>query len=123
MLSVTKRFEFEAAHHLPDYDGICQNLHGHSYKLEVEVGLQSFQGLSKTGIIIDFKLLKEIVNEKVISVYDHEDLNEHFDNPTAENMVVWISHILWHEFKNHNIELIKVNLYETSNSYVTWKRN
>ncbi|WDC84441.1 6-carboxytetrahydropterin synthase [Caloramator sp. mosi_1] len=53
MLTVSKEFNFEAAHMLSEHQGDCKNLHGHSYKMIVEV-----TGDIKNGMVIDFKDLK-----------------------------------------------------------------
>ena len=54
---VLKEFEFDAAHYLPEYNGKCERLHGHTYKLVVKV-----EGTpDKEGMVIDFIRLKNIV--------------------------------------------------------------
>ena len=68
---VTKEFSFEAAHFLPDYVGCCFLTHGHSYKLFVSVKA----GVNpNTGMVVDFKMLKEKVEEslKVVSILEKE---------------------------------------------------
>lgn len=90
MLTVTKIFTFDACHSLPDYVGPCARLHGHTYKLEVTVCGELTKKGPKRGMIIDFSVLKKIVEKEVISKYDHDFLNNFFENPTAENMVVRI---------------------------------
>ena len=85
-LKVTKQFGFEAAHFLTKYHGKCERMHGHSYKLLVTV-----EGpLQENGMVIDFVILKKIVRERVIDKFDHQCLNDFFENPTAENVAVWI---------------------------------
>ena len=116
MLTVCKEFEFHAAHHLPCHDGKCKNVHGHGYVLEVEVagGLREYG--PDTGMIIDFSDLKRIVNEEVIEKLDHKNLNDLFENPTAEVMVNWIAGVL-----SLSLQVIRVRLYETRTSYAEWK--
>lgn len=127
-VSVTKIFEFEAAHRLPDYDGACKNLHGHSYKLEVEVSGYTDK---VTGMIIDFKIFKKIVEDAVLYKYDHSNLNDFFSMPTAENMVVSIAKNL-SEIINFiqpgkpskgfsGMSVVRVRLWETSTSYAEVK--
>ena len=59
---VLKEFEFDAAHYLPEYNGKCERLHGHTYKLVVKV-----QGTpDHEGMVIDFIRLKNIVKENVL---------------------------------------------------------
>ena len=120
MLTVTKIFHFEAAHSLPDYKGACHNLHGHSYKLEVTVGGRVQASGEKKGMIIDFKDLKSIVYKFILNKLDHTNLNEMFDNPTAEDMVRYIGNVLYPVFKNESLELVKIRLWETNDSYAEY---
>ncbi len=116
MISVTKCFEFEAAHHLPDYDGPCKNVHGHTYRLEVEVS-----GGLVNGMVMDFSELKRTVQETVITTHDHADLNEIYIYPSAERMVDFIAGVLMEEMPGH-IQLERIRLWETSSSYAEWRR-
>jgi 6-pyruvoyltetrahydropterin/6-carboxytetrahydropterin synthase len=117
-VAVTKIFTFDSAHRLDDYIGKCANLHGHTYKLEVEV-----RGLTDhRGIVVDFTDLKKIVNEQIIAKYDHQFLNDHFPfNTTAENMVVYFFELIDNYMKKlesqQEIELKRVRLWETPTSY------
>jgi 6-pyruvoyltetrahydropterin/6-carboxytetrahydropterin synthase len=122
MISVCKTFSFESAHFLPYYSGNCHNHHGHSYKLEVEIsGPIQTEGPEK-GMIVDFKLLKKTVMDKVVDKLDHQMLNTLFDNPTAEEMVYWIAMAL-----NKVVPLPvvpeRVRLWETSTSYAEWRKD
>ena len=73
MISVTKEFSFDCAHMLSGHQGLCANLHGHTYKLQVEV--TSLNGILKEGpsrgMIVDFKHLKHIVKEQIVDKFDH----------------------------------------------------
>ena len=73
ILRLTKQFTFEMAHCLTGYDGPCQNLHGHSYRLEVTVEgePERDKNSAKQGMVIDFRELKNIVNEVIVSKFDH----------------------------------------------------
>lgn len=121
MLTVTKRFTFEACHHLPYYEGACHRLHGHSYKLNVTVTGDRITDKDnpKCGMIIDFKDLKKIVNKEVVDRYDHTDLNTFFENPTAENMVVAMAHDIEHNLPE-GVKLVSVKLWETEDSYAEY---
>ena len=112
--SVTKCFGFEASHHLPNYNGACSRLHGHSYKLHVTVSGSVDEA---TGMIIDFNVLKAVVKEKVVDKYDHRYLNDFFSNPTAENMVQHIFKKLNVEFSKMGLSLESVKLWETETSF------
>ncbi len=75
---------FSAAHQLMRYQGKCENIHGHNWKVTVSV---SGENLNETGFIIDFGDLKKYLAE-ILIFFDHRNLNElpPFDteNPTAE---------------------------------------
>jgi 6-pyruvoyltetrahydropterin/6-carboxytetrahydropterin synthase len=111
---VTKIFKFETAHQLTDsYSKECQEIHGHSYKLEV-----TFEGPIDpiTGMVIDFKLIKEIV-QPIVDYFDHsfftkENYNQ---NPTAENMA---NDIFW-KIREETLLIVKVKLWETETGFVT----
>ena len=62
-IRITKRFHFEMAHTLFEYDGLCRNIHGHSYYLEVTVTGEprNEPGHPKDGMVIDFGELKNLV--------------------------------------------------------------
>lgn len=113
-VSVTKSFSFESAHKLPDYDGACSRLHGHSYKLQVTVGGSVDEA---TGMIIDFTVLKKVVEKEVVSKYDHRYLNDFYENPTAENMVQHIFRELDSRFNKMGLFVESVKLWETESSF------
>ncbi|MBP9185517.1 MAG: 6-carboxytetrahydropterin synthase [Bacteroidia bacterium] len=135
MLSITKIFRFEAAHAISDYDGACKNIHGHGYELHVAVSTKS---TLTNNMIIDFKVLKGIVNDAVINDYDHSlmlktnSLNLESthqintkklwlaDEPTAEIMILDMAAKL-QPVMPQNIYLKKLKLYETSTCFVTWE--
>ena len=118
-VSVTKCFGFESAHFLPNYDGDCSRLHGHSYKLQVTVSGSVDEA---TGMVIDFNVLKDIVNNKVVHKYDHQFLNEFFHNPTAENMVQHIFKELNVAFAKVGLTVESVKLWETESSFAECRR-
>jgi len=113
-MKVTKLFTFDSAHNLVNYKGKCEELHGHTYKLEVTVKGKA----DHEGMIIDFVTLKEIVNEKIIKKLDHKYLNEVLGfNTTCENILFW----MWNELKDilngENYSLYKLKLWETPTSF------
>ena len=61
------------AHALHAYDGLCANIHGHSYRLLVTVrgNIKEEKGSPKNGMVLDFSVLKEIVKPMIIEKYDH----------------------------------------------------
>jgi len=122
-MEITKIYEFEAAHYLPHYDGICKHLHGHSYRLEVTVsGPVKMMGV-KQGMVMDFSDLKKIIegipycSSKKL---DHSNLNKLYENPTAEIMAESIAFDLMSTLPE-KISLRQVRLWETRTSYATWR--
>ena len=124
MISVTKCFEFEAAHCLPDHKGKCKHVHGHSYRLEVEISLEDkkFNAL-ESGILVDFSDLEKLVKVYVVDRLDHTMLNDFFGTmiPSAENMVMWIKTTIQSVLEGH-FTVERVRLWETSTSYAEWRR-
>ncbi|WP_258084512.1 6-pyruvoyl trahydropterin synthase family protein [Thermococcus thermotolerans] len=81
---IVERFKFEAAHAVI-IDGKPEETHGHTFRLEVTV-----EGELKRGYVMDFLELRRIVNE-IIGKLDHRNLNTLFENPTTENVALWIA--------------------------------
>ena len=77
---------FDAAHQLKGYQGPCENLHGHTFRVQVTIGGEK---LRKEGFLLDFKEIKSALRE-ILSEFDHHNLNElaYFksENPTSENL-------------------------------------
>lgn len=124
---ITKRFTFEACHHLPNYNGKCANVHGHSYKLEVTVSTEKNFTMGHSSpynnMVIDFSTLKSIVNAEVVNKYDHQDLNEFFAMPTAESMVVEMFEDIRSKLNDmfDFVRLEEVKLWETEDSYASFR--
>jgi 6-pyruvoyltetrahydropterin/6-carboxytetrahydropterin synthase len=139
MIRITKEFKFEMAHALHGYDGLCKNIHGHSYKLWVTVKgqVRNENGHVKDGMVIDFAELKEIVKPEIIDKYDHSlvlnansphasiDLSA-FEKvfylpyqPTSENLVMDFATIIQSRMTKRII-LCKVVLSETATSFAEW---
>ena len=118
MITICRTFTFDSAHFLPHHEGKCQRNHGHTFSLQIELqGREIKQEGSETGMIMDFGALKKIVETKVIDILDHHCLNDVLENPTAENLVIWIRDQLRIQLPN----LIRVRVYETRNSYAEWR--
>ena len=117
-LSVCKTFTFDSAHYLPNYEGKCKNLHGHTFRLEVEVSSTLPKPLitegPKQGMVIDFGDLATAVQTQVIDVLDHSLLNDTIQNPTAENILIWIQDKL--RVLPYGM-LKRMRLYETPGSF------
>ena len=107
---------FAAAHHLLNYNGECENQHGHNWKVEAY-----FRGteLDKSNLLIDFKVLKKHVNE-IVDYLDHKDLNElpEFENqsPSSE----FIARYIYKEAKKIFPQISRVNVWETSTSRASY---
>ena len=73
MLTVTKTVSFDAAHILTNHQGMCRNLHGHTYRVDVSVRRVSAAPDADTpsDMVIDFKDLKKVIEDAVVSRFDH----------------------------------------------------
>jgi 6-pyruvoyltetrahydropterin/6-carboxytetrahydropterin synthase len=90
--TLRKQFRFEAAHQLPNHDGKCARLHGHSYRVELAVTgpIRDADGAPDEGMVIDFARLKEAW-EPLHRQLDHRNLNDLLAFPTtAENIAWWL---------------------------------
>ena len=66
MFKISKEFSFDMAHLLDGHDGKCQNLHGHTYKLQVEISGDLYESGAKKAMVIDFSDLKSIVKKTIL---------------------------------------------------------
>ncbi len=112
--------DFAAAHYLRNYEGPCSRVHGHNWKVEVEV---SASRLDEIGMGLDFKWIKQATN-KLVERLDHQNLNELpvFDqqNPTAENIAAWLYRELSRMLNTDVIRVASVTLWETERACVTY---
>ena len=133
MISVTRREQFAASHRLynPAWSeerndavfGKCNNLagHGHNYVLEVTVVGDVDPD---TGYVVDLKLLKDIIRERVMDKLDHKNLNVDVDFlagviPTAENIATGIWRQLADALPAGRLE--RIVLHETENNKVEYR--
>jgi len=112
--TVWKRVTFDAAHHLPNYKGACHRVHGHTYT--VELGLQG-EVSTITGMVVDMSKLSSFLKSTIIKWYDHCDLNKFFENPTAENIALYLLGVAQTCFKYDQPSNIFVRVYETPTSW------
>jgi 6-pyruvoyltetrahydropterin/6-carboxytetrahydropterin synthase len=116
MFEVSTEVTFSAAHRLNEYNGPCENMHGHNWRVRAYV---RSAGLNSIGIAIDFKILREKLAESV-AILDHTDLNAIFDpekiNPSSENMAKFIFERLKTNLSKSGCDLWKVEVYETATS-------
>jgi len=133
-MKIAKEFRWEMGHRLPFHEGLCKNIHGHSYKMAVEIVGE----VNKSGMIIDFydlgKVIKPIINE-----YDHAFLCWENDKPlleflerqdmkrvivpyqgTVENICSDLISKVYDGLKNltgYKFQKLNVKIFETPNSY------
>ncbi len=121
MWRIEKEFKFEAAHFLPNHDGKCKRMHGHSW---VGRAILEGQGVEregpKAGMLMDFGDITAAIENTVEDRLDHHLLNDTLDleNPTAE----MIASYLYHAWKNALPGLVAVRIEETCTSGVEYRR-
>jgi 6-pyruvoyltetrahydropterin/6-carboxytetrahydropterin synthase len=110
---------FSAAHQLHGYPGHCGRLHGHTWKIRVEIETDR---TDEIGISVDFRKLKEIT-ESVLEPLDHHHINQipPFDreNPTAEHL----SRYLYREVREKLppfTRMVQVVVWESENYAVSY---
>ena len=141
-IRVTKQFKFETGHALYGHDGLCKNLHGHSYKLDVTIiGIPVNDPKdAKNGMVIDFSDLKTIVNKEIVDPFDHatvlnvssphKEIADEMEKrghkvirvkyqPTSEMMVLDFVDIIQAKLPNH-LKLYSLKLRETSTAFAEW---
>lgn len=111
---------FSGGHHLRAYPGNCENPHGHNWKVKVTVRADKLDHL---GMGIDFKQLKQIVNN-VVDELDHHDLNEHPAfrdiNPSSEHISMFLFHALKEGLQTDRYSLYSVEVRETDSTGVVY---
>lgn len=131
---LVRRFEFDAAHRLPDHAGLCRNVHGHRYGIEVEV----VGSLAKDGVVVDFATLKGQVGGWLLDNWDHAYLGADDDEvllflrdrgykvfafsgpPTAEKMAAHLHSVLKHPVAALGARLARVTIHETPTCQATY---
>ncbi len=133
MIYITRRLEFCASHRLynPKFTdeeneatfGLCNNPngHGHNYTLDVTV---AGEVMPETGMVLDLKTLKSLINEKIVNKVDHKNFNVDVDFmqgiiPTAENIAIKFWEIL--EANITNGKLYEVKLFESERNFVVYR--
>ncbi len=117
MFRLKVKDHFSAAHFLRNYGGLCENLHGHNWKVELIVeGSQ----LNEADLLIDFKVLKKILKE-ILDELDHILINDHpyfiNVNPSSERLAEFIFKKSQEKLKNYsNVKIKEVRVYETESS-------
>lgn len=140
-IRITKAYKFDMAHALPGHDGLCSNLHGHSYELLVTLIGEPISDPEspKLGMVIDFKDLKKIIKGLIVDELDHSMIlrkdtpdellsafKKHYKRivlvdyqPTSENMIIDFAEQI-REALPENVKLHHLKLWETVTSYTEW---
>lgn len=112
--------DFAAAHTLRDYPGACSRMHGHNWKLEVEVCAAA---LDSIGMGVDFKIIRQAARD-VAERLDHQYLNDipPFDeiNPTAENIASYFYQELSKELNSGSLKVSAITIWETERACVRY---
>ena len=139
---VTKQFKFETGHAIYGYDGLCKNIHGHSFKLDVTIIGQPITAPDhvKNGMVIDFGDLKTIVNQEIVHPFDHatvlnvnsphKEIADEMESrghkilrvsyqPTCEMMIIDFALKLKAKLPNH-LKLYSLKLRETETAFAEW---
>lgn len=112
--------DFASAHTLRNYPGACSRMHGHNWKVEVEVRAAR---LDELGMGVDFTVIKNAARE-LVGGLDHRYLNDvpPFDslNPTAENIAAYIFRGLSERLNDNCVRVSAVTLWETERACVRY---
>jgi len=119
-LKVTSHFS--AAHQLKMVAKKCENLHGHNWKIEVQI---TGEKLNHAGVLIDFGEIKMHIS-KIMEKLDHKFLNDlecfHDGNPSSENIAKYISEELQAAINDSSVQVSRVTAWESDDacaSYIT----
>ena len=116
MFELKAQLYFSAAHHLLNYDGECENQHGHNWLVEAYVKGET---LDKSNILVDYKVLKKEL-KAVLDLLDHKDINElpFFKNesPSSEMIAMFI----YNKLKEKIVQGSKFSVWETATSCASY---
>ncbi len=112
--------KFSAAHQLRNYQGKCENLHGHNWR--VEIYIQADQ-LNEIGLAMDFKELKDATNGYLEQI-EHSFVNEIFPftelNPSSENIAKWLYDGLSKKLNDDNVQVSMVTVWESDTASASY---
>jgi len=115
--------DFAASHALRNYEGACQRLHGHNWKVEVEVLATQ---LNDVGMGIDFKAIKSATNQ-VLEGLDHYHLNDippfNKINPTAENIASFLYQEISKIINEDFVSVSAITVWETERACVRYSED
>jgi len=119
MYELSVENEFAAAHRLVGYHGLCENLHGHNWRVETTVGSSVLNDL---GMVMDFQDLKKAIND-VLDQLDHKYLNDippfDRDNPTTERLARYVAERLDRRLPD-TVRVQRVQVWESGRSSATY---
>jgi 6-pyruvoyltetrahydropterin/6-carboxytetrahydropterin synthase len=117
MFELTVEGSFSAAHQVKGYPGDCAGLHGHTYKIQVKVGVGK---LDRLGMGIDFRKLRNVL-EKILKGLDHKNLNRisffKKHNATAE----YVAKYIFDQMKKKIGSISAVTVWEGPDYSVTYR--
>ncbi|OGH98114.1 MAG: 6-carboxytetrahydropterin synthase QueD [Candidatus Melainabacteria bacterium RIFOXYA12_FULL_32_12] len=116
MFEVKVEDHFSAAHHLLNYEGECENQHGHNWKVEAYVQSEI---LDKSNILMDFKVLKKSLGQ-VLKKLDHRDINELEEFKGQSPSSEYIARYIYKELKKEIPQLTKVSVWETERARASY---
>lgn len=112
--------QFAAAHHLRDFKGKCEQLHGHNWKVEVFVRADQ---LDSAGLVRDFGEIKSVTRE-VLNGLDHRYLNElspfQQENPSSEHIARYLYQQLSRLLNDERARVSKISVWESDTSCATY---
>jgi 6-pyruvoyltetrahydropterin/6-carboxytetrahydropterin synthase len=120
MYELTVEVGFAAAHQLRGYKGNCENLHGHNWRVQINL---TSERLNEIDIVMDFRDLKKVARE-VVAPLDHVFLNDVFPftekNPTSENIAKWIFDSLKKKIYNGAVRVAAVTVWESDSASASY---
>lgn len=120
MYQLIIKTHFDAAHALKNYQGLCENLHGHTYRVEVRVEGSS---LNQSGMVCDFKELKKKI-ASVTKTVDHKNLSDikpfSETSPSTENVARYFFESL-EEILPSEVALKEVTVFESDDAAVSYR--
>ncbi len=125
--TIRAEVDFDSSHRLPDYDGRCQRLHGHTWKIVAEALFEADRADRLTGgILLDLALLKQALRA-VVEPLDHEHLNDvlsdAFQPPTAEHIGLYIAGEMVRRLGELGVDpapnQLRIEVWETPRTYAS----
>jgi 6-pyruvoyltetrahydropterin/6-carboxytetrahydropterin synthase len=123
MFEFTVEATFSSGHYLRNYQGKCENPHGHNYRVLITL---FGNDLDETGLLLDFKLLKQVLRP-VVNYLDHQMINdlEPFTilNPSAENLAKYffdLTNLQLFDMTAGRVQVKQSTVYETNTSTASY---